>query len=80
MEDRIPTYLIIIDNLRYDQWKIIEPIIIKDFDNMSDGNDVNNEIGGKAEDWANGLLKDMSNEKAVFWDGFFYWSKFWLLN
>ena len=36
MEDRIPTYLIIIDNLRYDQWKIIEPIIIKDFDVVKD--------------------------------------------
>ncbi|MBT7620046.1 MAG: PglZ domain-containing protein, partial [Flavobacteriales bacterium] len=36
MEDRIPTYLIIIDNLRYDQWKIIEPIIIKDFDVLKD--------------------------------------------
>ena len=36
IEDRIPTYLIIIDNLRYDQWKIIEPIIIKDFDVVKD--------------------------------------------
>ena len=36
MEDRIPTYLIVIDNLRYDQWKIIEPIIIKDFDVIKD--------------------------------------------
>ena len=36
MEDRISTYLIIIDNLRYDQWKIIEPIIIKDFDVIKD--------------------------------------------
>ncbi|MEE2954432.1 MAG: bifunctional response regulator/alkaline phosphatase family protein [Bacteroidota bacterium] len=26
-----PTYLIVIDNLRYDQWKIIEPFILKDF-------------------------------------------------
>ena len=36
IEDRIPTYLIVIDNLRYDQWKIIEPIIIKDFDVIKD--------------------------------------------
>jgi len=26
-----PTYFIIIDNLRYDQWKIIEPIILQNF-------------------------------------------------
>ena len=31
-----PTYLIIIDNLRYDQWKIIEPTIVKDFDLVRD--------------------------------------------
>ena len=31
-----PTYLIIIDNLRYDQWKIIEPTIVKDFDLVKD--------------------------------------------
>jgi hypothetical protein len=36
MEDRTPTYLIVIDNLRYDQWKIIEPTIIKDFDVIKD--------------------------------------------
>ncbi len=29
--DNIPTYLIVIDNLRYDQWKVIEPIILDDF-------------------------------------------------
>ena len=26
-----PTYMILIDNLRYDQWKIIEPLVIEDF-------------------------------------------------
>ncbi len=26
-----PTYLIIIDNLRYDQWKIIEPFVLEEF-------------------------------------------------
>ncbi len=26
-----PTYFILIDNLRYDQWKIIEPFILEDF-------------------------------------------------
>ena len=31
MEGNKPTYLIVIDNLRYDQWKIIEPSIVKDF-------------------------------------------------
>lgn len=36
IEERKPTYLIIIDNLRYDQWKIIEPTIVKDFDLVRD--------------------------------------------
>ena len=36
MEERKPTYLIVIDNLRYDQWKIIEPTIIKDFEVVKD--------------------------------------------
>jgi hypothetical protein len=31
MEDNKPTYLIVIDNLRYDQWKIIEPSVLEDF-------------------------------------------------
>ncbi len=26
-----PLYLIVIDNLRYDQWKIIEPVVSHDF-------------------------------------------------
>jgi len=26
-----PTYMIVIDNLRYDQWKIIEPLVLEDF-------------------------------------------------
>ena len=36
MEDSIPTYFIVIDNLRYDQWKIIEPNILQDFDLVND--------------------------------------------
>ncbi|MBT5859090.1 MAG: bifunctional response regulator/alkaline phosphatase family protein [Flavobacteriales bacterium] len=36
MEENKPTYLIVIDNLRYDQWKIIEPTIIKDFEVVKD--------------------------------------------
>ena len=36
MEGNKPTYLIVIDNLRYDQWKIIEPSIIKDFEVIKD--------------------------------------------
>ena len=36
MEDSIPTYFILIDNLRYDQWKIIEPTIVQDFDLVKD--------------------------------------------
>tara|TARA_Y100001968_G_scaffold329768_1_gene379884 strand:+ start:105 stop:1655 length:1551 start_codon:yes stop_codon:yes gene_type:complete len=36
MQEGVPTYFIIIDNLRYDQWKIIEPIIIQDFDVVKD--------------------------------------------
>ena len=36
MEERIPTYFIVIDNLRYDQWKIIEPNILQDFDLVKD--------------------------------------------
>ena len=36
MEESIPTYFIVIDNLRYDQWKIIEPNILQDFDLVND--------------------------------------------
>ena len=31
LEDGKPLYFILIDNLRYDQWKIIEPLILSDF-------------------------------------------------
>ena len=31
MSDYKPTYMIVIDNLRYDQWKIIEPSVLEDF-------------------------------------------------
>ena len=31
MTDDKPTYMILIDNLRYDQWKIIEPSVLEDF-------------------------------------------------
>jgi len=36
MEGSKATYLIVIDNLRYDQWKIIEPTIVKDFEVVKD--------------------------------------------
>jgi len=36
MEDNKPTYLIVIDNLRYDQWKIIEPSVLADFQVVKD--------------------------------------------
>ena len=36
IEERIPTYFIVIDNLRYDQWKIIEPTLLQDFDLVKD--------------------------------------------
>ncbi len=36
MEDNKPTYLIVIDNLRYDQWKIIEPSILEYFQLVED--------------------------------------------
>jgi DNA-binding response OmpR family regulator len=36
MEDNKPTYLIVIDNLRYDQWKIIEPSVLEDFKVIKD--------------------------------------------
>ena len=36
MKDNHPTYLIVIDNLRYDQWKIIEPSVLEDFNVMHD--------------------------------------------
>jgi CheY-like chemotaxis protein len=29
--DNKPTYMLVIDNLRYDQWKIIEPYVLEDF-------------------------------------------------
>ena len=31
-----PTYLIVIDNLRYDQWKVIEPSVSEDFEIIKD--------------------------------------------
>jgi len=31
MSENKPTYMIVIDNLRYDQWKIIEPSVLEDF-------------------------------------------------
>jgi hypothetical protein len=31
MDNNKPTYMIVIDNLRYDQWKIIEPSVLEDF-------------------------------------------------
>ena len=31
LEDNKPLYFILIDNLRYDQWKIIEPMVLSDF-------------------------------------------------
>ncbi len=37
MTDDRPTYLILIDNLRYDQWKIIEPTVLEDFIITNDG-------------------------------------------
>jgi len=36
MEENKPTYLIVIDNLRYDQWKIIEPLVLEDFKVIND--------------------------------------------
>ncbi len=36
MEDNKPTYLIVIDNLRYDQWKIIEPSVLENFKVVKD--------------------------------------------
>jgi len=36
MEENKPTYLILIDNLRYDQWKIIEPSVLDDFKVIND--------------------------------------------
>ncbi|MBE50125.1 MAG: two-component system response regulator [Flavobacteriales bacterium] len=32
LDKNIPTYFILIDNLRYDQWKILEPILLDNFD------------------------------------------------
>ena len=31
IQDNKPTYFIVIDNLRYDQWKVIEPYILQNF-------------------------------------------------
>ena len=31
MQEHKPTYMIVIDNLRYDQWKIIEPSVLQEF-------------------------------------------------
>ncbi len=31
MEDRVPTVMILLDNLRFDQWKTFEPLVLKNF-------------------------------------------------
>ena len=31
LDDNTPLYFVLIDNLRYDQWKIIEPMLMNDF-------------------------------------------------
>ena len=36
MKENKPTYFIVIDNLRYDQWKIIEPSVLEDFKVIDD--------------------------------------------
>ena len=36
MADNTPTYLIVIDNLRYDQWKIIAPSVLEGFSVVKD--------------------------------------------
>ena len=36
MNENKPTYLIVIDNLRYDQWKIIEPSVLEEFKVVKD--------------------------------------------
>jgi len=36
VNDEKPTYMILIDNLRYDQWKIIEPYVLEDFNLIED--------------------------------------------
>ena len=36
INDKIPTYFILIDNLRYDQWKIIEPYVLQEFKIIED--------------------------------------------
>ncbi len=36
LSEERPTYFILIDNLRYDQWKIIEPLVLQDFKLIND--------------------------------------------
>ena len=36
LDQNIPTYFILIDNLRYDQWKILEPLMLDYFDIIND--------------------------------------------
>ncbi len=36
MKDKIPTFFVLIDNLRFDQWKIIEPMITESFKLISE--------------------------------------------
>lgn len=31
LDDKAPNFLIVLDNLRYDQWKILEPVIVQEF-------------------------------------------------
>tara|TARA_B100001287_G_C22684736_1_gene532625 strand:- start:4081 stop:5628 length:1548 start_codon:yes stop_codon:yes gene_type:complete len=36
LNDKIPTYFVVIDNLRYDQWKTIEPFFVENFEVEND--------------------------------------------
>jgi CheY-like chemotaxis protein len=31
INDKKPTFLLLLDNLRYDQWKVLEPVLLRDF-------------------------------------------------
>ena len=38
LEDGVPVFFIVIDNLRYDQWKVIEPIILESYNLTNEDN------------------------------------------
>ena len=71
LNSNVPTYFVLIDNLRYDQWKIIEQDIITDYQIISD--DMYSSILPTSTQYSrnsifSGLLPlDIQNQYPHFW-------------